>query len=122
MLEQDERENVPPDFPSAQISGAVSGAAPKLLLVRTPTGGFAAPTQSEEERTIRWQKCEVLAGKVARAATRSKTEKCSHMSEEAILALYLPIMQTKFNARYDESVWIVRRAASILAWPFPKSM
>src|SRR5471032_822286 len=90
MLEQDERENVPPDFPSAQITGAVSGAAPKLLLVRTPTGGFAAPTQSEEERTIRWQKCEVLASKVARAATRSKTEKCSHMSEEAILALYLP--------------------------------
>lgn len=53
---------------------------------------------------------------------RSKAEKCSHMSEEAILELYLPIMQTKFNARYDESVWIVRKAASILSWPVPKSM
>ncbi len=122
MSEQNKRENVPEDFPSARISGAVSGAAAKLLLVRTANGGFAAPTQSAEERAIRWQKCEVLAGKVARAAMRSKTEKCSHMSEEAILELYLPIMQTKFNARYDESVWIVRKAASILSWPFPKSM
>jgi hypothetical protein len=121
MSDQDERENVPADFPSAQIPGAVSGAAPKLLLIRT-ANGFAAPTQSAEERAIRWQKCEVLAGKVARAAMRSKAEKCSHMSEEAILELYLPIMQTKFNARYDESVWIVRKAASILSWPVPKSM
>ncbi|MRX07176.1 hypothetical protein GJ697_04930 [Pseudoduganella sp. FT25W] len=122
MSEQSERENVPADFPGAQILGAVSGAAPKLLLVRTASGGLATPTQSSEERANRWRKCEVLAGKVARAAMRSKAEKCSHMSEEAILALYLPIMQTKFNARYDESVWIVRKAASILSWPLPKSM
>ena len=119
MAEKIEHCSVPDDFPHQEILGSVSGAAPKLLLVRTVNGRYADPTQSAEERRQRWQKCEVLAGKVARAAVRSKAEKCSHMDEEAILELYIPRMQTTFHARYDEAVWIVRRAALILGWPFP---
>jgi hypothetical protein len=122
MSEQIQHDSVPDDFPRQLVLGAVSGAAPKLLLVRTSGGGYTTPTQSAEEREHRWQKCEVLAGKVARAAVRSKAEKCSHMTEEAILKLYIPRMQTTFYARYDESVWIVRRAALILGWPLPKSL
>jgi hypothetical protein len=114
--------SAPNDFPWLQKLGAVSGAAPKLLLVRTPGGGFAAPTQSAEERNLRWQKCEVLAGKVARAAARSKAENCSHMSEVAILELYLPTMQTKYFASEGEAFWIVRKAASILGWPSPNHL
>jgi hypothetical protein len=45
-----------------------------------------------------------------------------HLAGSIIFSFSLPIMQTKFNARYDESVWIVRKAASILSWPLPKSM
>jgi hypothetical protein len=114
--------SAPNDFPWLQKLGAVSGAASKLLLVRTPGGGFAAPTQSAEERNLRWEKCEVLAGKVARAATRSQAEKCSHMSEESILELYLPTMQEKYFASEGEALWIVRRAASILGWPLSKHL
>jgi hypothetical protein len=121
MSEQIEHSCVPDDFPRQLVLGAVSGAAPKLLLVRTVGGGYAAPTQFAEERERRWQKCEVLAGKVARAAVRSKGEKCSHMSEESILELYIPRMQTMFHASHDESVWIVQRAALILGWTLPKS-
>jgi hypothetical protein len=122
MSEKIELVGVPEDFPRPLLLGAVSGAAPKLLLVRTASGGFAVPTRSAEERTLRWQTCEVLAGKVARAASRSKAGKCSHMSEGAILELYLPLLQTTYYARDDESIWIVRRAASILNWPLLKSM
>ena len=120
MAEEIELCNVPDDFPQQEILGSISGAAPKLLLVRTASGGYAAPTQSAKERRQRWQKCEVLAGKVARAAARSKAAQCAHMSEESILALYFQKMQTSFHARHDESLWIVQKAALILGWPFPR--
>jgi hypothetical protein len=114
--------NVPEDFPRKQLLGAVGGMAPKLLLVRTADGKFAAPTISEDERRLHWQNCEDLASQLADAAMRSKCGKRSDWREEDILDQYLPRLQKTGWVTEEESIWILRRTATILAWPLPESL
>jgi hypothetical protein len=116
-----EHVEVPEDFPR-EVIGAVSGFAPKVLLVKTAEGKFAAPKLSQEELAYRFQKCEVLAGKVSRAAVRSKEGPLAHLGEAAILDKYLVPMMRDFFATKDEAEWIVKTAASILHWPVPESI
>lgn len=121
MSEQGEVPDVPDDFPR-EVSGSVSGFVPKLLLVKTEEGRFEAPRLSAEELTYRFQKCNVLAGKVSRAAVRSKAGPYANLSEAAILEKYLLPMQRDFFATRPEAEWIVRTAAAILNWPVPQSL
>lgn len=117
-----EQIEVPEDFPRGEVIGAVSGFAPKVLLVKSADGKFAAPKLSQEELAYRFQKCEVLAGKVSRAAVRSKEGPLAHLGEAAILEKYLLPMRRDFFASQAEAEWIVRTAASILNWPVPESI
>jgi hypothetical protein len=122
MKEQVEVPDVPEDFPREEVLGSVSGFAPKLLLIKTEEGKFKAPKLSAEELAYRFQKCNVLAGKVSRAAVRSKAGPCAHLSEAAILEKYVLPMQRDFYATGPEAEWIVRTAAAILNWPMPESL
>jgi len=117
-----EHVEVPEDFPREEVLGAVSGFVPKILLVKNADGKFAAPKLSQEELVYRFQKCEVLAGKVSRAAVRSKAGPLAHLGEADILEKYLLPMQRDFFASRAEAEWIVRTAAALLQWPAPESL
>jgi hypothetical protein len=121
MSEQVDVTDVPEDFPR-EVFGAVSGFAPKLLLVKTEDGRFKAPTLSSEELSYRFQKCHKLVGKVARASVRSKAGSCANLAEDLILARYLIPLQRDFFATEAEAAWIVRKAAESLNWPLPESL
>lgn len=110
---------VPADFPWQLQTGSVSGAAPKLLLVRNDDGSYGTPRLSAEERTERWEICEDLAKQFAGAALKSKSGKRSDWREEDILQQYLPRLLKMGWASSSESSWILRRAGVILNWPLP---
>lgn len=112
---------VPCDFPHANKLGAVSGAAPKILLQRTEEGTFVQPKASDHERYLRWMYCEDLANQLAKAALASKRGKRSQMSEVEILEQYLPrLREKKWTNNDEESKWILRRVALLLNWPLPR--
>jgi len=117
-----EAAEVPLDFPSVMLTGAVSGVAPKILAVRSADGKYRSPEESEEERMARWQHCEDLARQLADAAVRSKRGKRAHMSEQAILDQYLPRLSSTGWTTAPESRWIIGRVAAILNWPLPSSL
>jgi hypothetical protein len=121
MSEPVEVLEVPEDFPR-EVLGSASGFAPKLLLVKREDGRFEAPKLSGEELAYRFQKCNVLVGKVARAAARSKAGPCAQLSEAIILEKYLIPMQRDFFATAAEAEWIVKKAAASLNWPVPESL
>src|SRR6266571_8620954 len=102
MPEQVEVSEIPDDFPRGEVLGSVSGFANKLLLVKAEGGKYEVPNFSEEELAYRFQKCNVLAGKVSRAAVRSKAGPCAHLSEGAILEKYLLPMRRDFFATEAE--------------------
>jgi hypothetical protein len=109
----------PDDFPRTNLAGAVSGAAPKLLLCRTNDGRYSTEKISEEDRITRWMYCEDLARQFADAALKSKQGKRAHMSEVQILDQYLERLLNKGWASDSESRWVLRRAARILGWASP---
>ena len=120
MVSDTEFPEVPPDFPKPRLLGAVGGAAPKILLLRTDEGKFAAPTKSDDEWAYRWRVCEHLAGQIADVAARSKAGKRSDMTEEAILAQYVVRMKAAGWGSDEEVTWIGRRAAVLLDWQLPE--
>lgn len=112
---------LPADFPRAiHRTGAVSGAAPKILLIRDGDK-FLEPGTSDSERYERWVVCEDLARQLAEAAKASKAGKRTHMNEVEILAQYLPRLVKKAWASEAECRWTIRRAAALLCWPAPSS-
>lgn len=111
--------DVPMDFPRVRLDGAVTGVAPKLLLVRSADGKYRAPEESDDERAARWRHCEDLAAQLADAALRSKNGKRAHMSEQSILEQYLPRLRATGWASAEESAWIIKRTGAILNWPLP---
>lgn len=121
MASDTEFPEVPPDFPKPRLLGAIGGAAPKILLVRTGDGKYAAPPKSDEEWAFRWRYCEHLAGQMVEAAARSKAGKRSHMTEEAILAQYVVRMKAAGWGSNEELTWIGRRTAELLNWALPES-
>lgn len=122
MTDQIVAHEAPPDFPRPARQGIVSGAADKLLLVRTGHGKYGSPRVSDEERDFRWRYCESLANQLADSAQRSKVGKRSDMSEADILDQYLPRLNATGWTSEEESVWILRRVAALLNWPLPESL
>lgn len=121
MTAQGDPADVPSDFPKRKSVGAVSGAAPKVLLIRNADGRFEHPDQLEQERVGRWLYCEDLATQFAEAALRSKEGKRADWPCDEIIAQYLPRLRQKGWASDEECRWILRRAANLLGWDFPKS-
>lgn len=120
MAEQSHMSDIPPDFPTRKPLGAVSGASPKVLLVRKLDGRFEAPVQTEQERAGRWLYCEDLASQLADAAARSKQGKRASWPEREIIEQYLPrLLQTGWTSD-EESRWVLRRAAALLGWESPR--
>ena len=110
---------IPSDFPqSDSIVGAVSGAAPKVLLVKDGDR-FWEPGRSPAECYQRWLLCEDLAVQLTETARISKAGKRAHMDEVDILDQYLLRLMEKNWASPAECRWIVRRAAMLLSWPVP---
>lgn len=109
---------VPADFPRPAIDGAVSGLAPKLLLV-TYRGKYYPPGATPPEVLNRWERCENLAEQLAQKSLESKVGKRSHMTEEAILDQYLPRLIATRWVSEPEGRWVIRRVAALLSWPVP---
>lgn len=122
MINKSSSNDVPVDFPHAEIHGSISGVTSKLLLVQTASGGYSVPRISEEERILRWMNCEDLAKQLADAALRSKFGKRSDWREEDILEQYIPRLRNTGWVSDDELTWLVKRAAEILNWPLPLSL
>jgi hypothetical protein len=121
MTNEIEQVDVPLDFPRPRILGAVSGAAPKVLLVRAPGGKFVAPTISDEERVVRWKYCEQIARHLVDTSLSSKNGKRSHMTELAILEQYVPRLIATGWTSDEETKWIFRRVGALLGWAVPES-
>lgn len=121
MNSDDEEANyaqVPADFPRPLHLGAVSGAQPKLLMVKYH-GRFYSPGCTPPELYERWDVCEDLARQLAEKSLESKAGKRSHMSEIEILDQYLPrLIATRWTSE-PEARWVIRRAAAMLGWPKP---
>lgn len=111
-------QSVPDDFPGSPGASSLSGAQPKIDLVSF-AGRFYSPGNTPLDRFVRWETCEDFARRLSVPARESKFGKRSHMSEESILAQYLPRITAMGWASEDECRWIVRRMAAILGWPIP---
>ena len=113
--------STPPDFPRADIAGAVSGIQPKILL--TEYKGRLYPSgDTPPERYQRWFMCEDLAQHLCVKSRESKAGKRSHMTEGEILDQYLERMLKQPDwGSPREMQWTIRRAAVLLGWPHPIS-
>lgn len=109
---------VPVDFPRPLHLGAVSGAQPKLLMVKYQ-GRFYSPGCTPAELYERWDVCEDLARQLAEKSLESKAGKRSHMSQTEILDQYLPRLIATRWASEPEARWVIRRVATMLDWPAP---
>jgi hypothetical protein len=109
---------IPDDFPKTPLPGSVSGSAPKFLAVHF-NGKFYETGCSPPEVIERYEVCQNLAEQLAQKSLESKAGKRSHMSEEAILAQYLPRLIATRWVSEAEARWVIRRVAAILQWPAP---
>jgi hypothetical protein len=82
---------IPADFPRPKLSSALAGMQPKLAMVEF-RGQFYTEGCSPPEVWARWDGCEDLAKQMAAKAEESKQGKRAHMTEEEILAQYLPLL------------------------------
>lgn len=104
---------IPEDFPSTP-AGAVAGAGDKLLLSRQ------GDRFSDISREWRWRESEEIAQHLAIKARESKDGKRAHMTEQEILAQYIPRLVTTMSWMNErEAKWSMRRAAELLGWPVP---
>lgn len=120
MNEDDELEylKVPSDFPRPVSTGTLPGNQPKFL-VTSYQGKFYLPGCTPPEIYERWQTCEEIAQQLAVKSREFKADKCSHMSDSAILEQYLPrLIRTNMTTEV-EARWVIQRVATILEWPIP---
>ena len=108
-------EDVPDDFPRVARLGAVAGAQPKLLMTQYE-GKFYELGLSPPEVYERWLNCEDLAQQLSQAAMPSKLGKRAHMTEEEILAQYVPRLKAQGWGAPEEMEWVANRAGVILGW------
>jgi hypothetical protein len=112
--------SVPADFPRPGYLGSLAGVQPKLAMVEYE-GRFYLPGATPPEVYSRWDICEDLAKQFARKSVESKAGKRAHMTEEEILAQYLPRLIAQKWTSEPEARWIMRRTAEMLGWPVPQS-
>ncbi len=119
MSNDEKFDQVPDDFPCAEVLPAVAGEQTKLPLVEYQ-GKFYVPGSAPPERFHRWQKCEELVHHLKARSLESMTRKRSHMSETEILFQYYARLQKAGWTSEAESRWIIHRVALLLGWERPR--
>lgn len=115
---EDEYEKVPVDFPTPVSMSALPGTQPKYSVTHYK-GKFYLSGCTPPEIYERWRTCEEIAQEISIKSLDDKTNGRSHMSEAAILELYLySLIGTQWTSEI-EAHWIIRRVAQILEWPVP---
>lgn len=105
---------ISPDFPGATMS-AISGAQPKMAAVEN-AGRYVAGTESVEQLQAQYEMCEDLAHQMRDYCARKLSEGAAS-DQQAALARGLAGLRAKRWCTEERSVWVINRAATLLAWP-----
>lgn len=108
---------VPPDFPALPSVSSLAGVQPKLA-VTLHQGKYHVPGNTPPERHARWLECEDLAQTFVVKCQRNEHEKYADLTREQILEQYLKRMLKARLASAPELLWVIRRTANVLGWPF----
>lgn len=118
-MNNDEKfDQIPDDFPFADVLPAVTGEQAKLSLIEYQ-GKFYVPGSAPPERFRRWQKCEELVQHLKARSLESIARKRAPMSETEILFQCYARLQKAGWTSEAESRWIIHRAALLLGWERP---
>ena len=121
VVAEDDPFSTPVDFPRVKYMGAVPGTQPKLLV--TQYEGKYYPTGcTPPEVHASYEYCESVAQHLAKKSIESKAGKRSEMTEEAILDQYYVRLVGTGWVSAAEAIWTMKRCASVLSWPLPKSV
>lgn len=116
MTTGDELTNVPHDFPRDAETASVTGAQPKLAVVRDATSGNYVAHRDSDETDQRFAICEDLAEQLASKCSRNRDGKYRHLSEREILDQLLKRLLTSGWGNTAEMSWIARQTANKLGW------
>ena len=114
-------EDVPADYPRADVASSLSGAQPKFAMVEYE-GKFYIPGNTPPERWLDWSYSEALVQHFVSHCPERKRGKYAHMSEEDILAQYYQRAAAAGRQFGTEAQlkWSFRRVAQLLGWPVPE--
>lgn len=121
MTESKNYDDVPADYPRADIASAVGGTQPKFAVVEYD-GKFYIPGNTPPERWHDWAYSESLVQHFVKQCPETKRGKRAHMSEEDIIAQYYE-RAVAGRGRYGTEAqlkWSFRRVAELLGWPVPE--
>lgn len=114
-------DDVPADYPRADIASAVGGAQPKFAMVKFE-GKFYTPGNTPEDRWNDWSYSEQMVQHFVLKCPETKQGKRAHMSEEAIIAQYYEraVAARGYYGTEAQLKWTFRRVANLLGWPVPE--
>jgi hypothetical protein len=115
-------DEVPADYPRAEIASSLAGAHPKLALVEFQ-GKFYLPGDTPQDRWHDWAYSESMVQHFLMKCPETKQGKRAHMSEEAIIAQYYE-RAVAAGGRYGTEAqlkWTFQRVAKLLNWPVPET-
>lgn len=110
---------VPPDFPREAAQASLTGAQPKLAVVRNAESGQYVSSHDSVHVAERYAICTDLAAQLVEKCTRNRATKYQHLSEEQILGqLSNRLLQSGWGSR-AEMKWTICKTAEMLGWCWP---
>ena len=112
---------IPDDFPRDDGPASLAGAHPKLSVRRNDVTGtyYAGPNDDEVEQ--RYEFCEDIAHQLVSKCIKDRDTKYIAYTELDILEKLLKKLLVSNWGTEAEMRWIIRRTASSLSWPVPKT-
>jgi len=111
---------IPDDFPVRAKHAALSGAHPKLALVRVG-GRYYQAGQTPEQVRADYEMCEDLAHQLVPYCRRKMAEGVVQTTDAALERALLGLKH-KLWCSAEQNAWIVRRTAALLGWQVPQSI
>ena len=111
--------DIPDDFPVRSTISAISGAQPKMALVKVE-GRYYPEGATPDDRRAQHEMCEDLAHQGVVYCQRKLAEGVVADPAAALKRLHKGL-QGKDWCSAEQNVWIVRRVATLLSWPAPES-
>lgn len=110
---------VPADFPSFDHTGVLAGDHPRSTLVKYEDKYYERGSTPPEVR-VDYEMCEDLAHQVMVQCQRKLAQ--GDITRDAVLELALDRLRDKPWCTLPQNVWVLRRAAALLAWEVPASI
>ncbi|MNU44045.1 hypothetical protein D3C71_328480 [compost metagenome] len=110
------REDVFKTFPRQQIHGSLTGAQPKLSVVRDADGNYVQQAVSDEEHAARFEMCEDLAVQLRDYCVR-KSPSLPDISQSTLFERACTGVKAKapgWGLDAAERDWVMRRAGELL--------